>query len=231
MKIYYDGDADLAQLKDKTVAILGYGSQGHAHALNLRDSGVNVIVGQRPGGPNYELAKQHGFEPMSVAEASEKADFIMVLLPDEVQADVYKNEIAPHLKAGNTLMFAHGFNIHFQQIVPPADVDVIMVAPKGPGHLVRRTFTEGGGIASVCIGGQLFSGTQLRSLLNLPSTSFSIQAEGNQLVITTHGYGHRVGMSQYGADAMAVRGSSWQEILAYYYPGTTLTLAAESDKS
>ena len=146
MKIYYDGDADLAQLKDKTVAILGYGSQGHAHALNLRDSGVNVIVGQRPGGPNYELAKQHGFEPMSVAEASEKADFIMVLLPDEVQADVYKNEIAPHLKAGNTIMFAHGFNIHFQQIVPPADVDVIMVAPKGPGHLVRRTFTEGGGV-------------------------------------------------------------------------------------
>lgn len=146
MKIYYDGDADLAQLKDKTVAILGYGSQGHAHALNLRDSGVNVIVGQRPGGPNYELAKQHGFEPMSVAEASEKADFIMVLLPDEVQADVYKNEIAPHLKAGNTIMFAHGFNIHFQQIVPPADVDVVMVAPKGPGHLVRRTFTEGGGV-------------------------------------------------------------------------------------
>ncbi len=146
MKIYYDGDADLSALKDKTVAILGYGSQGHAHALNLRDSGVNVIVGQRPGGPNYELARQHGFEPMSVAEACEKANMIMVLLPDEVQADIYRADIAPHLKAGDTIMFAHGFNIHFQQIVPPKDVDVSMVAPKGPGHLVRRTFTEGGGV-------------------------------------------------------------------------------------
>ena len=146
MKIYYDNEADLAALKVKTVAILGYGSQGHAHALNLRDSGVNVIVGQRPGGPNYELAKQHGFEPMSVAEACEKANMIMVLLPDEVQADVYKKDIAPNLKVGDTLMFAHGFNIHFQQIVAPAGVDVIMVAPKGPGHLVRRTFTEGGGV-------------------------------------------------------------------------------------
>ena len=165
MKIYYDGDADLAQLKDKTVAILGYGSQGHAHALNLRDSGVNVIVGQRPGGPNYELAKQHGFEPMSVAEASEKADFIMVLLPDEVQADVYKNEIAPHLKAGNTIMFAHGFNIHFQQIVPPADVDVIMVAPKGPGHLVRRTFTEGGGVPCLVAIHHDASGNALKNAL------------------------------------------------------------------
>lgn len=146
MKTYYDNDADLSFLKDKTVAILGYGSQGHAHALNLRDSGVNVIVGQRPGGPNYDLAKQHGFEPMSAAEASAKANMIMVLLPDEVQADVYKADIAPNLKPGDTLMFAHGFNIHFQQIVCPKDVDVIMVAPKGPGHLVRRTFTEGGGV-------------------------------------------------------------------------------------
>ncbi len=146
MKIYYDSDANLAALKDKTIAILGYGSQGHAHALNLRDSGLNVIVGQRPGGPNYELAKQHGFEPLSAAEACAKADMIMVLLPDELQADVYKKDIAPNLKAGDTLMFAHGFNIHFQQIVPPKDVDVIMVAPKGPGHLVRRTFTEGGGV-------------------------------------------------------------------------------------
>ena len=107
---------------------------------------MNVIVGQRPGGPNYELAKQHGFEPMSVAEASAKADMIMVLLPDEVQADVYKADIAPNLKPGNVLLFAHGFNIHFQQIQPPKDIDVIMVAPKGPGHLVRRTFTEGAGV-------------------------------------------------------------------------------------
>ena len=146
MKVYYDKDADLSYLKGKTVAVLGFGSQGHAHALNLRDSGVNVIVAQRPGGENYELAKKYGFEPMSVAEASKKADIIMVLLPDEVQADVYKKDIAPAMTAGKTLAFAHGFNIHFQQIVPPKDVDVIMIAPKGPGHLVRRTFTEGSGV-------------------------------------------------------------------------------------
>ena len=146
MKVYYDKDADLSYLKGKTVAVLGFGSQGHAHALNLRDSGVNVLVAQRPGGENYELAKKYGFEPMSVAEASKKADIIMVLLPDEVQADVYKKDIAPAMTAGKTLAFAHGFNIHFQQIVPPKDVDVIMIAPKGPGHLVRRTFTEGSGV-------------------------------------------------------------------------------------
>ena len=146
MKVYYDKDADLSYLKGKTVAVLGFGSQGHAHALNLRDSGVNVLVALRPGGENYELAKKYGFEPMSVAEASKKADIIMVLLPDEVQADVYKKDIAPAMTAGKTLAFAHGFNIHFQQIVPPKDVDVIMIAPKGPGHLVRRTFTEGSGV-------------------------------------------------------------------------------------
>lgn len=146
MKVYYDQDADLSLLKDKTIAIVGYGSQGHAHALNLRDSGMNVIVAQRPGGPNYDLAKEHGFEPMSVSDAAKKADMIMILLPDEVQADVYKKDIAPVLTAGKTLLFAHGFNIHFQQIVPPKDVNVIMAAPKGPGHLVRRVFTEGAGV-------------------------------------------------------------------------------------
>ena len=146
MQIYYDKDADLGLLKDKTIAIIGYGSQGHAHAQNLRDSGMNVIIGQRPGGPNYDLAKEHGFEPMSAAEAAKKADMIMVLLPDQVQAAVYKNDIAPNLEAGNVLFFAHGFNIHFSQILPPKDVDVVMVAPKGPGHLVRRVYTEGGGV-------------------------------------------------------------------------------------
>ncbi len=146
MKIFYEKDADLKHLKDKTVAILGYGSQGHAHAQNLRDSGVKVIVGQRPGSANYELARQHGFEPMSAAEAAAKADVIMVLLPDEFQRDVYENDIKPHLTKGKTLMFAHGFNIHFGQIKPPKDVDVIMIAPKGPGHLVRRTFTDGAGV-------------------------------------------------------------------------------------
>ena len=146
MKVYYEKDADLNVLKGKTIAIMGYGSQGHAHAQNLRDSGLNVIVGQRPGGPNYELAREHGFEPMGVAEAAAKADLIMILLPDQHQAAVFESEIRQHLTAGKCLLFAHGFGIHFNQIVPPKDVDVFMIAPKGPGHLVRRTFTEGGGI-------------------------------------------------------------------------------------
>ena len=146
MKVYYDKDADLNILKGKTIAIIGYGSQGHAHAQNLRDSGLEVIVGQRPGGRNYELAKEHGFAPVSAAEAASKADLIMILLPDQHQASVYKSDVEPHLKAGKALLFAHGFNIHFQQIEPPKDVDVFLIAPKGPGHLVRRTFEEGGGV-------------------------------------------------------------------------------------
>lgn len=146
MQVYYDKDADLKELKDKTVAIIGYGSQGHAHAQNLRDSGVKVIVGQRPGGPNYELAKEHGFEPVSAAEAAEKADLIMLLTPDETQAGIYERDIKPHLTKGKALLFAHGFNINFSLIQPPKDVDVFMIAPKGPGHLVRRTFVEGGGV-------------------------------------------------------------------------------------
>ena len=149
MKVYYDQDADINALKGKTVAIIGYGSQGHAHAQNLRDSGVNVVVGQRPGGANYELAKEHGFSPVSAAEAAAQADLIMILLPDEVQAAVYENDIKPNLKAGKALLFAHGFNIHFSQIIPPKDVDVYLIAPKGPGHLVRRTFTEGGGVSAL----------------------------------------------------------------------------------
>ncbi len=149
MKVYYENDADLNLLKDKTVAIIGYGSQGHAHAQNLRDSGIKVVVGQRPGGANYELAKEHGFEPVSAAEAAAQADLIMILLPDQVQAEVYKNDIAPNLKPGNVLAFGHGFNIHFEQIVPTPDVDVIMAAPKGPGHLVRRTYTEGGAVPAI----------------------------------------------------------------------------------
>ena len=145
-KIYYDNDADLALLKDKTIAIIGYGSQGHAQAQNLKDSGCNVIVGQRPGGPNYDLAKSHGFEPMSAADATKKADMINVLLPDEVQADVYKSDILPNLSPGNVLMCSHGFNIHFQQVVPPDGVDALLVAPKGPGHLVRSEYEKGGGV-------------------------------------------------------------------------------------
>ena len=146
MKVYYDKDADLNILKDKIVAIIGYGSQGHAHAQNLRDSGVQVIIGQRPGGPNWQLAREHGFEPVSAAEAAKKADMIQILVQDQYQPKVYEEEILPNLAPGKTLVFGHGFNIHYNQIVPPKDVDVVMVAPKGPGHLVRREFEKGGGV-------------------------------------------------------------------------------------
>ncbi|MBU4525098.1 MAG: ketol-acid reductoisomerase [Desulfomicrobium sp.] len=146
MKIYYDKDADLNILKDKIVAIIGYGSQGHAHAQNLRDSGVQVIIGQRPGGPNWQLAREHGFEPVSAAEAAKKADLIQILVQDQYQPKVYQEEILPNLAPGKTLVFGHGFNIHYNQIIPPKDVDVVMIAPKGPGHLVRREFEKGGGV-------------------------------------------------------------------------------------
>ncbi|MFO8057024.1 MAG: ketol-acid reductoisomerase [bacterium] len=145
-RIYYDDDADLGLLKKKKVAVIGYGSQGHAQAQNLRESGVSVLVGQRPGGRNYELAREHGFEPVSAAEAASEADVIQVLLPDETQVEVYNRDILPHLSEGKALMFSHGFNVHFRQIVPPSGVDVFMVAPKGPGHLVRSEYERGAGV-------------------------------------------------------------------------------------
>ncbi len=145
-RMYYDEDANLDLLSEKTVAIIGYGSQGHAHALNLKDSGINVIVGLYPGSKSAPKAKDAGLTVYSVAEAAEKADMIMILLPDEVQKSVYTQEIAPNLKDGNILAFAHGFNIHFGQVVPPDNVDVVMIAPKGPGHLVRRTYEQGEGV-------------------------------------------------------------------------------------
>jgi hypothetical protein len=148
-KLYFDKDADLKALKGKTLGIIGYGSQGHAQALNARDSGVHVLIGQREGGPNYKKAVQDGFKPVSAAEVAKKADIIQILVPDELQAALYENDIRPHLKKGKALVFSHGFAIHFGQIVPPADVDVWMVAPKGPGHLVRRTYTEGGGVPAL----------------------------------------------------------------------------------
>ncbi|NLZ44127.1 MAG: ketol-acid reductoisomerase [Clostridia bacterium] len=146
MKIYYDRDADLGVLKGKTIAVIGYGSQGHAQAQNLRDSGLSVVVAEVPGSVNYGAAVEDGFKPVTAREAAAQAEIIQMLVPDEVQAAVYKNEIAPEMKKGKTLVFSHGFNIHFNQILPPPDVDVIMVAPKGPGHLVRRVFTEGAGV-------------------------------------------------------------------------------------
>jgi ketol-acid reductoisomerase len=144
--IYYDDDADLGLLKGKTVAILGYGSQGHAHAQNLRDSGVNVVVGQRPGSKNYEQAVQDGFKPMSLEEATKAGDLVNILLPDEVQGDLYRQCIKPNLQPGNILMCSHGFNVHFGQVEAPAGVERLLVAPKGPGHLVRSEFVAGGGV-------------------------------------------------------------------------------------
>ncbi len=149
VQMYYDKDASLEPLRGKKVAIIGYGSQGHAQAQNMRDSGVEVLVAELAGTPNYELAKSHGFKPMSAADAAAKADVIQILLPDELQPTVYQAEIKQGLKPGKALVWSHGFNIHFGTIVPPPDVDVYMVAPKGPGHLVRRVFVEGGGVPAL----------------------------------------------------------------------------------
>jgi len=145
-KLYSDKDANIKPLKGKTISIIGYGSQGHAHAQNLRESGLKVVVGQRKNSPNYNLAIKHGFKPVSADKATQQGDLVAILMPDEVQGDVYKAEVEPHLKKGKTLLFSHGFNIHFGQVVPPKDVDVIMVAPKGPGHLVRSEYEKGGGV-------------------------------------------------------------------------------------
>ncbi|HEY4259134.1 MAG TPA: ketol-acid reductoisomerase [Schlesneria sp.] len=148
-KVYYDDDADLSLLKGKTIAILGYGSQGHAQAQNLRDSGCTVVIGQRPGSKNYDLAVSHGFKPVSLAEATKQADLVNILLPDEVQGDAYRNDIKPNLKPGALLMCSHGFNLHFGQVIPPEGVDCALVAPKGPGHLVRSEYEKGGGVPSL----------------------------------------------------------------------------------
>ncbi|RMF93876.1 MAG: ketol-acid reductoisomerase [Candidatus Schekmanbacteria bacterium] len=149
LKIYHEKDADLKFLKKKTIAILGYGSQGHAQAQNLRDSGLNVIVSELKGSKQWKEAKKAGFEVFEAAEASAKADYIQVLVPDEFQSSIYHNSIKNNLKKGDILGFSHGFNIHFHQIEPPEDVDVVMVAPKGPGHLVRRLYTEGKGVPAL----------------------------------------------------------------------------------
>lgn len=143
--LYYEKDADFGVLSGKTIAVIGYGSQGHAQAQNLRDSGLNVIIGLREG-KSFQTAKNDGFEVVSVAEAARRADVVQILMPDETQAKVYNEEIAPNLKKGAALLFSHGFNIHFGQIVPSKDTDVLLVAPKSPGHLVRRTYVEGFGV-------------------------------------------------------------------------------------
>ena len=146
MKLYYQKDAKSEHLKGKTVAILGYGSQGHAHAQNLRDSGINVIVGELEGTKNHELAVDAGFDVMSAGESAERADIIVFLTPDQTHSKIYNDHVSSKLKSGKTLVFAHGFNIHYGQINPPQNVDVWMVAPKSPGHLVRRVYEAGGGV-------------------------------------------------------------------------------------
>ncbi|MFN0069336.1 MAG: ketol-acid reductoisomerase [Limisphaerales bacterium] len=148
-KIYTDKDADLNVFKGKTLAVLGFGSQGHAHALNLKDSGANVIIGLYEGSKSIPVARDYGFEVVPTAEAVKRADVIFVALPDTKQAKVFKNDIAPNLRKGQTLLFSHGFSVHFKTLVPPADVNVILVAPKGPGHIVRRQFAEGKGVPSL----------------------------------------------------------------------------------
>nr|YP_002048741.1 Acetohydroxy acid isomeroreductase [Paulinella chromatophora]ACB42531.1 Acetohydroxy acid isomeroreductase [Paulinella chromatophora] len=157
-QLFYDSDADLGLLKDKIVAIIGYGSQGHAHALNLKDSGIKVVVGLYSGSPSAEKAKADGLEVLSVKDAAAKADWIMILLPDETQKKVYDSEIAPWLTAGKVLSFAHGFNIRFGLIVPPPNVDVVMIAPKGPGHTVRWEYQNGQGVPALFAIDQNFSG-------------------------------------------------------------------------
>lgn len=165
MEIFYEKDAPLGPLQGKKVAIIGFGSQGHAQALNLRDSGLEVIVAERPGVENYELAKSYGFEPVNASEAAEAGDLVQILAPDDVQAVLYQRDVAPHMKAGKTLLFSHGFNIHFGQIVPPAEVDVAMVAPKGPGHLVRAEYEKGAGVPALVAIQQDASGKALQTAL------------------------------------------------------------------
>ena len=149
LKIYYEKDAPIDALKGKKVAVIGYGSQGHAHSLNLRDSGIEVVVAELEGTDNFKLAQEHGFVPGDIKTAMAGATLIIVTVPDEVQAMVYKEQIAPNLAAGQTLGFCHGFNIHFKYVVPPKDVNVVMIAPKGPGHLVRSEFVKGGGVPNL----------------------------------------------------------------------------------
>jgi ketol-acid reductoisomerase len=163
--IYYDKDADLSLMDGKTVAIIGFGSQGHAHALNLKESGVNVVVGLHAGSKSKSKAEAHGLEVLSVADAARKADVVMILIPDHLQADVYNAEIGPNLQAGNTLMFAHGFNIRYGQINPPEGVDVSMVAPKAPGHRVRELYQEGAGTPGLVAVERDPSGNALKNAL------------------------------------------------------------------
>jgi ketol-acid reductoisomerase len=165
MKIYYDADADLGVFQGKKVAIIGFGSQGHAQALNLRDSGVDVVVAEMPGTPNYEAAIKYGFQPVSASEAATQTQVVQILTQDHVQARLYENDLKPHMGSGKTLLFSHGFNIHFGQIIPDPAIDVVMVAPKGPGHLVRSEYERGAGVPALVAIYQDASGKALATAL------------------------------------------------------------------
>ncbi|MCU0572495.1 MAG: ketol-acid reductoisomerase [Syntrophobacteraceae bacterium] len=165
MRIFYEADADPNVLRGKKVAVIGYGSQGHAQAQNLRDSGVEVVIGQRPGSPNHEKAVEDGFTPVSAREAASSCDVIQILTPDHTQARIYAEDVAPSMKPGKTLLFSHGFNIHYGQIVPPPDVDAVMVAPKGPGHLVRSEYVRGAGVPALVAIHQDASGQAMQTAL------------------------------------------------------------------
>jgi ketol-acid reductoisomerase len=175
-KRYYENDGTIAPLEGKTIAIIGYGSQGHAHALNLRDSGLNVVVGLPPASKSRAKAEAAGLRVLNVSDAAKEADVIMVLVPDHLQGEIYRNDIAPHMRKGKTLMFAHGFNIHFNEIKPPADVDVSMVAPKAPGHRVREIFTEGSGVPALVAVAQDASGKALENALAYAKALGSLRA-------------------------------------------------------
>src|SRR5215203_6675212 len=164
-KRYYEKDGDLQLLQGKTIAIVGYGSQGHAHALNLRDSGLDVVVGLYPGSKSWQKAEAAGLKVLSTSDAAKAADTVMILVSDHIQADLYNNEIAPHMSKGKTLMFAHGFNVHYGFIKPSPDIDVTMVAPKAPGHRVREVFTEGMGVPALVAIHQNATGQALEKAL------------------------------------------------------------------
>ena len=169
LNVYYDKDCDISIIKSKTVAMIGFGSQGHAHAENLRDSGVTVVVGLRKNGSSWAKAEAKGFETLTVAEASAKGDVVMILLPDENQKEIYEAEIEPNLKEGATIAFGHGFNIHYGRVNPRADINVTMIAPKAPGHTVRSEFEKGAGIPDLIAVGQNPSGTTKELALSYAS--------------------------------------------------------------
>src|SRR3569623_2341000 len=184
MNIYYDKDADLSIIRSKMVAILGYGSQGHAHANNLNDSGVNVVVGLRPGSASAMKAQAAGLEVQDLAQAVMSADVVMILAPDELQAALYRDIVEPNIKQGAALAFAHGFNIPFEQIVPRADLDVIMIAPKGPGHLVRSPYTQGGGVPRLIAVYQPARGKAKELALSYASANGSGRAGVNETIFS-----------------------------------------------